>query len=393
MVDFDEFLDPVDWDFPVPIYYGPGRISEIAELCTRCGVTAPLVVTDRASRALPFVSSILERLRTNGLNASVFSDIAPNPTDENVTEGVRFFREGGFDGIIALGGGSGMDAGKAISLLVRNDHALWEFDFDNPTQPDLSVADFVPLICVPTTAGTGAETESTAMITDTGRGVKGCVWHVAQKPKGVILDPELTVGLPRNLTAWTGCDALVHAIEAYCVDMVHPMCDGIACEALGLIYRALPKVLEEPANIGARGAMLVGSCLAGVSFLKGLGLVHAISHMVGAEHDTHHGLTNAVILPVVLDFNSEAIAGKLPGMCHAMGVEAQDYQAFRKAVTGLLDTCEIPRALSEILRDAPKVGRLAEKAFKDVAASTNPRRATVGDIENLIRSALQGARA
>ncbi|MFN5997597.1 MAG: iron-containing alcohol dehydrogenase, partial [Paracoccaceae bacterium] len=257
---------------------------------------------------------------------------------------------------------------------------------------ELGKADFVPLLCVPTTSGTGAETESTAMITDTRRGIKGCVWHPAQKPFAALLDPELTIGLPRNLTAWTGCDALTHAIEAYCVPAFHPMCDGIALQALGMIYRALPQAVEAPASIPARGAMLTGSCLAGVSFLKGLGMVHAISHMVGAEFDTQHGLTNAVLLPAVLRFNAPAIRPKVAPMCRAMGLDGTDFETFYAAVCSLLDQCGIPRSLAEIGVTADRIESVAAKAMKDTAAGTNPRPFTLAEVTTLIQEALTHAR-
>ncbi|MBL9052149.1 MAG: iron-containing alcohol dehydrogenase, partial [Tabrizicola sp.] len=266
------------------------------------------------------------------------------------------------------------------------------FDYNVTSPAELGKADFAPLLCVPTTSGTGAETESTAMITDTRRGIKGCVWHPAQEPFAALLDPELTVGLPRNLTAWTGCDALTHAIEAYVVPSFHPMCDGIALQALGMITRALPEALDNPASIPARGAMLTGSCLAGVAFLKGLGMVHAISHMVGAEFDTHHGLTNAVLLPLVLRFNEPAIAAKVAPMCQAMGLAGTDFGSLYRAICGLLDQCAIPRSLAEIGVTADRIDSIAAKAMTDTAAGTNPRPFSLAEVTSLIRQALTDAR-
>lgn len=230
------------------------------------------------------------------------------------------------------------------------------------------------------------------MVTDTKRRIKGCVWHPAQKPFAALLDPELTIGLPRNLTAWTGCDALVHAIEAYAVPSFHPMCDGIALQALGLITRALPEVLDHPARVPGRGAMLVGSCLAGVAFLKGLGMVHAISHMVGAEFDTHHGLTNAVLLPVVLRFNQQHITTQVAPMCQAMGLPGADFQTFYQAVCDLLDRCDIPRSLADLGVSADRVDSIAAKAMTDTAAGTNPRAASLAEVQELIHTALIRAR-
>ena len=388
----EHFLGSVNWDFPVPIRYGPGRLAEVSALCAGAGCHRPLIVTDRATARLPFVETLRGHLAAAGLAHGTFADVSPNPTDVEVVAGKTFYLAGGYDSIIALGGGSGMDAGKAISLVLNSARDLWDFDYNLTSPAELGKADFVPLLCVPTTAGTGAETESTAMITDTKRGIKGCVWHPAQNPFAALLDPELTIGLPRNLTAWTGCDALTHAIEAYCVPSFHPMCDGIALQALGMIYRALPQALDDPTSIPARGAMLTGSCLAGVAFLKGLGMVHAISHMVGAEFDTQHGLTNAVLLPAVLRFNAPAIGPKVVPMCQAMGLDGTDFETFYWAVCDLLDQCGIPRSLAEIGVTADRIDSIAAKAMTDTAAGTNPRPFSLEEVTVVIRAALTHAR-
>ncbi len=384
--------EPADWSFPIPIKYGPGRISELGLLCHQSGVSRPLIVTDRGSRNLPFITKARAALAEAGIEGALFSEVAPNPTDRDVMAGREIFRAGGHDGVIGIGGGSGMDAAKAISLVGRNDRGLWEFDYDKePPEPD-GPSDFPPLICVPTTAGTGAETESTAMVTDTARGVKGCVWHPAQKPLAAILDPELTLGLPRTLTAWTGCDALVHAIEALSVPQWHPLCDGLALEAIRLVYRWLPIDVRDGANLEARGAMLVGSCLAGVSFLKGLGLVHAISHMVGAVYDTHHGLTNAVLLPAVLRYNRGALEEKTALMCRAMALPGEDFDSFYRAIVALLDELEIPRDLRALGVAEERAAEIARKAYTDAARATNPVPATVAQIESLLTQAIRKAR-
>ncbi len=377
-------LETVDWTFPVPIKYGPGRFAELAATCRAAGSERPLVITDRGSRDLDFVERALAVLSEAGLSPGLFAEVSPNPTDAEAERGKAVFEDGQHDLVVGLGGGSGLDAAKAVSLIARRDTPLWAFDFDEPA-PD--VADFVPLICVPTTAGTGAETESSAMITDTRRGIKGCVWHPRHKPAAAILDPELTTGLPPGLTAWTGCDALVHAIEAYCVPMFHPMCDGAALEALRLIGPALPRVVNHPGELEIRGAMLAGSCLAGVSFLKGLGLVHAISHMIGAEYDTHHGLTNAVLLPAVLRFNAPAIQRHCRPMAQALGLKRCDFDGVYRYVCDLLDALAIPASLSDIGVAPTDPTGLAQKASRDPAALTNPRRASVEEIAEIIRDA------
>lgn len=388
----DDLLAPQDWTFPVPIAYGPGRLSEMGSRCAAMGLTNPLIVTDRGSRDLPFIGQLQQVLADAGLGSGVFSDVSPNPRDEDIGAGRAMFREGGHDAVIAIGGGSAMDGGKSVCMTAANDIDLWDFDFDK-TPPDMTgQPPFPKLICIPTTAGTGAETESTGMVTHVERGMKLCVWHPDLKPSLALLDPELTVGLPKNLTAWTGADALTHAIEAYSVPGFNPLCDGLALQALTLIGKWLPVAVAEPDNLAARGGMLAGSCLAGISFLKGLGLVHAISHMVGAEYDTQHGLTNAVVLPLVLRFNLPVLGDKPTRMAEAMGQGALSGEDFAAHVEGILDGLNIPRSLTEIGVPEDCAPRIAGKAIQDVAATTNPRQASEEEIQTLVEAALKQAR-
>ncbi len=385
-------LEAQDWTFPIPIAYGPGRLKEIGRMCSTIGMTRPLIVTDRGSRDLPFIADLGRYLQKSGLTSDIYAQISPNPRDQEIAAGQAMFRHGGHDGIIAIGGGSGMDGGKAIALLATNDLDLWSFEYEK-SSPDMDdQAPFPPLICIPTTAGTGAETESTSMITEVEQMMKFCVWHPQLKPAFALLDPEITTSLPRNLTAWTGCDAMIHAIEAYCVPAFHPLCDGIALEGLGLINRWLLTAVDEPANLQARGGMLVGSCLGGIAFLKGLGMVHAISHMVGANYDTHHGLTNAVVLPSVLRFNAAAIEEKIPPMAGAMGLDEKSFDAFYQAVCNILDALEIPKTLVDIGVPTDCAAAIAEKALQDSAATTNPRQASVAEFQMVIEDALHNGR-
>ena len=381
-------LSQCDWSFPVPIAYGPGRLREMGGYATILGLTKPLIVTDQGSAGLPFIDTLQQALLSAGIGSEVFAEVAPNPRDSDIVLARKAYLEGGHDSVIAIGGGSGMDAGKSTALTAHNECDIWQFDFDREV-PSLPTGHVFPkLICIPTTAGTGAETESTAMVTHSERGMKLCVWHPELKPSLTLLDPEITLGLPAALTAWTGIDAMVHAIEAYCVPDYHPMCDGVALEALRLIGRWLPLAVEEPGNLVARGGMQVGACLAGVSFLKGLGLVHAISHMVGADFDTHHGLTNAIVLPAVLKFNAPAINEKLPAMCDALGLQSVDFESFYAVICQLLDRLSVPVTLAEIGVPADAARTLAEKAHQDAAAGTNPRPSDVATIERLILEAI-----
>ena len=322
-----KFLDSVDWSFPVPISYGPNRINELPDICKTNNLERPLLVTDKSSKDLPFMKKILKDLNRSSLKSDIFTDISPNPIDDEIYKGRSFYKEGKHDSIIAIGGGSGMDGGKAISLIANNSENLWDFEYEKSTIKKLS--SFPPLICIPTTAGTGAETESTAMVTNSELGMKLCVWHPKQKPITALLDPCLTVSLPKNLTAWTGTDALVHGIEAFCVDSLYSVADGMALQGLNLIGNNLLEVYKNPDNLNARGAMLIGSCLTGISFLKGLGLVHAISHMVGAEYNTHHGLTNAIILPAVMEYNLPGLEEKVKRMSEAMQFTDHSVDSFK----------------------------------------------------------------
>lgn len=385
-----DILLPQDWSFPVPICYGPGRLAELARRCSDLSVANPLIVTDRGSRDLPFIQQLQDQLRASDIPSALFSEISPNPRDTEIGAGRDTFRTGGHDAIIAIGGGSAMDGGKSICLTSRNDVDLWAFEFEQPV-PQVDKG-FPTLITIPTTAGTGAETESTAMVTHVEKGMKFCVWHPDLKPSLVILDPELTLGLPVTLTAWTGADALIHAIEAYLVPGFHPLCDGLALEGMALVGKWLPVAVREPQNLEARGAMLVGSCLAGIAFIKGLGLVHAISHMIGAEFNTQHGLTNAIILPTVLRFNLPGQEEKVKRMSDSLGLKDHSVDAFIQEVERLLDEIGIPKSLAEIGVPAECAQRIAEKAVLDSAAGTNPRPATIDEVRELTRTAIERAR-
>lgn len=392
MLDDTQLLTPQDWSFPVPIAYGPGRLAELGETCSALGIQRPLIVTDRTSAKLPFIIQLKQILQDKGLYCDLFCDISPNPRDDEIGAGCDLFETGGHDSVIAIGGGSAMDGGKAICLTALNDIDLWDFEFEQPVPVMPKDHSFPKLITVPTTAGTGAETESTAMVTHVKKGMKFCIWHPDLKPSLALLDPELTLALPANLTAWTGVDALTHAVEAYLVPDFHPLCDGLALEALSLISNSLIRAYEAPDDLVARGSMLVGSCLAGIAFMKGLGLVHAISHMVGAEYDTQHGLTNAIVLPTVLRYNLPGLDTKVERMSQAMGLSTASQDAFCAHIEALLDRLNIPVSLNEIGVPESCVERIAEKAMQDSAYGTNPRVADLDEMITLVRSCIKDGR-
>lgn len=386
------FLAPKDWTFPVPIAYGSGRLAEIGTICRRLGALNPLIVTDSGSKDLGFIQTLKDHLKSSSLASDVFFDISPNPRDDEIEDGCEAYRNGGHDAIIAIGGGSAMDGAKAIGMTVNSGVALWDFEYRKPVPLVDPCRPFPLYITIPTTAGTGAETESYSMVTDTKKSMKFCLAHPEMQPSHVILDPELTIGLPAHLTAWTGVDALTHAIEAYIVPAFHPLSDGAALEGLRLIAKWLPVAFIEPENIAARGAMLTGSCLAGIAFNKGLGLVHAISHMIGGEFDTHHGLTNAVILPVVMRFNLPGLDEKVLRMAQVMGLDDTSVDAVIAEIESLLDTVKIPKSLTEIGVPPDCAQGIAEKAMLDSAVRTNPYRASLEEVKALVENALRKAR-
>ncbi len=391
-MNIEEILTPQDWGFPVPISYGPGRLAEIGKACISLDIKNPLIVTDSGSKELPFIERLKEILMGSNIGSDLYSKISPNPREDEIAEGCSQFKSGNHDAIIAIGGGSAMDGGKAICLTANNDIPLWDFEWEKPPQKIGENNKFPKLITIPTTAGTGAETESTAMVTDLEKGMKLCIMHPDLKPSLALLDPELTLKLPASLTAWTGADAMIHSIEGYCVPGFHPMCDSAALESLSLISKSLILAVEDPQNVAARGAMLVASCLGGISFIKGLGLVHAIAHMVGAEYDTHHGLTNAIILPAVLRYNLPNMEEKVKRMSQAMQFEDHSVDSFISNIEKLLDRIKIPTGLHEIGVPEDCASRIAEKAMVDSAFATNPREATFDEVHQLVMTSIKKAR-
>ncbi len=387
-----EILSNQDWTFPTNTAYGPGRFKEIGDHCKKFGIRNPLIVTDNGSTKLPFITELKELLIKENIKSDLFTDISPNPREDEISVGCKKYKDGNHDSIIAIGGGSAMDGGKLICLTANNDVPLRDFEFEL-TPPKISKDNpFPKIITIPTTAGTGAETEITAMVTYVKEEMKFCMWHPDARPILALVDPELTLGLPSSLTAWTGVDAMVHAIEGYCVPGFHPLCDGSALESLSLISKSLYLAVEEPKNIVARGGMHIGSYLGGIAFLKGLGNVHSISHMVGAEFNTQHGLTNAIILPVVLKYNLYDMDEKVKRMSEAMQFKEHSVDSFINNIEKMLDRLQIPKSLSEIGVTEDCVDRIAKKAMKDQAYATNPKKASYEDMKEMVMQSIKKAR-
>ena len=300
-----------NWNYPTAIKFGAGRIKELPDVCRTAGIKRPLLVTDSGLAKLPMLAEALAANAAAGLQTAVFSDVKPNPVERNVAEGVRAYRAGDHDGVIAFGGGSALDAGKAIAFLSGQSRHIWDFEDvgDNWTRAD--PAGIAPTVAVPTTAGTGSEVGRVSVVTDQATHTKRLIFHARIMPVAVIADPELTVGVPPAITAWTGFDALAHCLEAFCAPGFHPMADGIALEGLRLIKDALPLAYRDGRNLEARARMMAAATMGAVAFQKGLGAIHSLAHPIGAHFDAHHGLLNAILMPYVLAHNAPAIEERM----------------------------------------------------------------------------------
>lgn len=387
-----------DWHFPVPTHFGAGRAEELGSVLKSQGSSRPLLVTDRGLAESSLVSGLMDGMSAAGLRPLLFAGIQANPTDVNVAAGARAFREHEADGVVAMGGGSALDGGKCIAMVARTGVPLPNFEWTN--DPVSGVEPMVvgdasrgipPVVAIPTTAGTGAEMNAASMYTDTAAQVKRCVTHPACRIT-VIADPLLTVSLPAHLTAWTGMDALTHAIEAYCVDAYHPMCDGIALEAMALIKRWLPVAHADGSDVEARAHMLAASSLAAAAFQKGLGAVHGLSEPIGAVHDTQHGLTNAIILPRALRANGAAIEDKCCRIAHNLALRRSSSSSGVDAVVEWVEELSaslgIPRSLRDIGLDSSTAALCAAKAEANPTGWTNPIRFSASDYEELFRQSL-----
>ena len=370
-----------NWNYPTPIRFGPGRIAELADACGELAIRRPLVVTDPGVVNLPWFQGVLGRLAEAGLAAEVFSDVRSNPTGDNVAQGVERFRAAGCDGVIALGGGSALDAGKAIALMVGQDRPLWDFVDEGDNWKRVRVEGMAPLVAVPTTSGTGSEVGRCSVITDPEAKAKRLIFHPRLLPERVIADPELTLGLPPKLTAGAGMDALAHCLEAYCSPSFHPMADGIALEGMRLVHRSLLRAYRDGSDLEARSEMLAAALMGATAFQKGLGAIHSMSHPVVAWFDTHHGLTNAVVMPYVLEFNRPALEGRLAAAAAYLGLPEASFDGFLAWVRELRAELGIPDTLRDLGVTEESLEQLSREATLDPSAGSNP--VPLGDEEHL----------
>jgi alcohol dehydrogenase len=386
-------MNPVlsgNWTYPTTTWHGPGQITRIAKACERTGISRPLLVTDSGLRESGVVIRVSQLLELGGLAAPLFSDVKGNPTGANIEAGLRAYREGGCNGVVAVGGGSALDVGKCIAFMAGQSRPIWDFEDVGDNWTRASIAGVAPVIAVPTTAGTGSEVGRAAVVTNEASREKKIIFHPAMLPRIAICDPEMTLGLPPKLTAWTGMDALAHCIEAYCAPGFNPMADGIAVEGVRLIADHLPTAYRDGNDMEARSRMLAAASMGAAAFQKGLGAVHSISHPIGALYDTHHGLTNGVVLPYVLTFNRTAIEERMAYLAVALGLPGGDFDALIEWLLHFRASLEVPHSLGELGVAEAGAAELAEKALRDPSTGGNPLPMTVDDFRRVIVSAIRG---
>ena len=378
------------WSYPTQIRFGPGRIAELPRACKSLGMSRPLLVTDPGLAALPMIAEAVAANDAAGLPTSVFSDVKPNPVGRNVEDGVAAFRAGGHDGVVAFGGGSGLDAAKAIAFMSGQDRPIWDFEDVGSNWKRADPAGIAPIVAVPTTAGTGSEVGRASVILQEETHTKRIIFHPKILPGIVISDPELTLGLPAHITAATGMDALAHCLEAYCAPGFHPMGEGIAVEGLRLVKDWLPAAVEDGGNLAARAHMLAAASMGATAFQKGLGAIHSLSHPIGAIYDIHHGLTNAVVMPYVLAFNRPAVADKMERLAAWLGLAQPSFEAVQDWILGLRSALSIPHSLREIGVDDDRIEEIAEMAAVDPTAPTNPLPLDPQNLRAMMENALEG---
>jgi alcohol dehydrogenase class IV len=365
-------LPNANWNYPTSIRFGNGRIGELADICRTLGIARPLLVTEPGLAGMPIVTGTVTAMEAAGVATAVFSAIHSNPIGADVEAGVQTYRAGGHDGVIAFGGGSALDVGKVVAFMSGQTRPIWDFEDVGDWWSRADPAGIAPIVAVPTTAGTGSEVGRAGVILDEKAHTKKIIFHPKMMPAVVILDPELTLGLPPQITAATGMDALSHCLEAYCAPGFHPMADGIAAEGIKLIHDWLPRAVADGSDIDARGHMLVAASMGATAFQKGLGGMHALSHPIGALHGSHHGLTNAVIMPYVLAYNRTAIDTRIAHLAGFIGLAQPSFQAFLDWIFELREALGIPHSLSDLHVPAEGADRIATMAEADPSAAGNP---------------------
>ena len=382
-------MTQADWNYPTQIHVGPGRRVELADYCQSLKIQRPLIVTDRMLLGLPLVQEVLAALSAAGLAPGVFSEVNVNPTGSEVGAGCQAYRAGGHDGVLAVGGGSAMDVGKTIAVMAHQRCALFGLEDIGDQWQRADAAVIQPIIAVPTTAGTGSEVGRAALIKETETTRKVIIFHPQMLPKIVLLDADFTVGLPPHLTAATGMDALSHLLEAYCSPVFHPMAEGIARQGMVIVRDYLIRAVANGADLDARTQMQIASMMGATAFQKGLGAMHALAHPLGAYHNAHHGLLNAILMPFVLQANRSVIEAPLASLARHLEV-GSTYEDFLAWVLALRDEVGIPHRLTEAISETVDVPGIARAAILDPSAATNPIQFKAMDYERVLRAAMSG---
>lgn len=360
-----------NWSYPTAIRFGAGRICEIADACAVAGIRKPLLVTDRGLAKMDITTKTLDLLDAAGLGRSMFSDVDPNPNEVNAAAGVKAYRDGGHDGVVAFGGGSGLDLGKLVAFMAGQTRPLWDFEDIDDWWTRADADAIAPIVAVPTTAGTGSEVGRASVITNSQTAQKKIIFHPKFLPTVVICDPELTVGMPDFITAGTGLDAFAHCVEAFCSPHYHPMSQGMALEGMRLVKDYLPRAYADGTDIEARAHMMSAAIMGATAFQKGLGAIHALSHPIGAIYHTHHGTTNAVCMPAVLQFNKPAITGVIGQAADYLGISG-GFDGFCAYVDGLNASLGIAKNLSGLGIENPDIDRIVSGALTDPSTGGNP---------------------
>ena len=360
-----------NWSYPTAIRFGAGRISEIPEACATAGIKKPLLITDRGLASMDITSKTLNFLEAAGLGRSMFSDVDPNPNEKNAAAGIEAYNSGGHDGVIAFGGGSGLDLGKLVAFMAGQTRSLWDFEDIGDWWKRADSSAIAPIVAVPTTAGTGSEVGRASVITNSETEQKKIIFHPKLLPTIVICDPELTIGMPNSITAGTGLDAFAHCVEAFCSPHYHPMSQGMALEGMRLVKDYLPRAYADGNDIEARAHMMSAAIMGATAFQKGLGAIHALSHPIGAIYHTHHGTTNAVCMPAVLQFNKPAISDVMTQATNYLSI-ANGFDGFCSFVDDFNSSLGIPRRLSGLGVDQPDIERIVVDALSDPSTGGNP---------------------
>ena len=380
-------MDNMNWNYPTPIWFGLNRVNEIHKACNVLKMKNPLIVTDPGILKTSIISKVKKYLNND---AEIYSDVQGNPTGSNVMNGVNVFNSNNHDGVIAVGGGSGMDVGKGIAFMAGQKRPLWDFEDIGDYWTRADVDGIYPVIAIPTTAGTGSETGRAGVFTKEDTHEKKIIFHPKMLPGIVILDPELTIELPSSLTAYTGMDVLAHCLEAYCSPYFHPFSQGIAIEGITIVKNFLIRAFKDGKDLEARGNMLVGSSMGSTAFQKGLGAIHSLSHPVGAIYNTHHGLTNAVFMPYVLKINKSAIEEKIISLSRYLNLKVNSFDSFMQWILELRNNLKIPHTLKELINDNSKFEEMSKMALNDPSTSSNPVDLTDKDFLELYNNSFEG---